>query len=121
VLPVDLESAKLFIQPRGLNGGVPLGMMKEVNFPSGYKGLVELTNRYAKLAGVGIQTKVDTSIGEVNMMGSNHVMNGNDKSIGKVNLMKASESQGVDNNLDEEKLTCLNNQNIMTIHSVVAN
>jgi hypothetical protein len=68
-----------------------------------------LTNRYSKLAGAGIPTKVDTSIGEVNMMGSNHVMNGNEKSIRKVNLMKASESQGVDNNLDEEKSTCLNN------------
>ncbi len=50
MLFVDLESVKLFIQPRGLNGGVPLGTMKEVNLPSGYKGLVELTNRYAKLA-----------------------------------------------------------------------
>jgi hypothetical protein len=35
---------------------------------------------------------VNTLIGEVDMMGSNHVMNGNDKSIGKVDLMKASES-----------------------------
>jgi hypothetical protein len=30
-------------------------------------------------------------------------------SIGKVNLMKASESQGVDNNLNKEKSICLNN------------
>jgi hypothetical protein len=35
--------------------------------------------------------------------------------------MKASESQGVDNNSDKEKLTCLKNQNIMTIQNVVAN
>jgi hypothetical protein len=48
-------------------------------------------------------------------MGSNHVMNGNDKSTGKVNLMKTSESQGVDNNLDKEKSTSPKNQNIMTI------
>ncbi len=53
------------------------------------------------------------------MMGSNHVMNGSDKSIGKVNLMKASESQGVDNSLDKEKSTCLKNQD--KIQSVVAN
>jgi hypothetical protein len=37
-------------------------------------------------------------------------MNGSDKSIRKVDLMKASESQGVDNNLDKEKSTCLKNQ-----------
>jgi len=64
---------------------------------------------------------VDTSIGEVDMIGSKHIMNGSDKSTRKVDLMKASESQGVDNNLDKEKLTCLNNQDIMTIQSVVAN
>ncbi len=46
-------------------------------------------------------------------------MNGSDKSIGKVNLMKASESQGVDNSLDKEKSTCLKNQD--KIQSVVAN
>ncbi len=54
-------------------------------------------------------------------MGSNHIMNGSGKSTRKVNLMKASESHGVDNNLNQENLTCLNNQNRMTIQSVVAN
>jgi hypothetical protein len=62
---------------------------------------------------------MDTLTGEVDIMGSNHVMNGSDKSIGKVNLMKASESQGVDNSLDKEKSTCLKNQD--KIQSVVAN
>jgi hypothetical protein len=58
---------------------------------------------------------VDTSIGGVHMIGNNHIMNGSDKSIGKVNLMKASESQGIDNNLNKEKSTCLSNQDIMII------
>ncbi len=80
---------------------MPLGTTKEVNLPNGYKGSIEL-NRYAKLTGVNITTKVDTS-------------------TRKVNLTKANESQGVDNNLDNEKLTCLKNQAIMTIQSVVAN
>ncbi len=43
-LLVDLELAKLFTQPRGLNREVPLGMIKEVNLPSGHKRFVELTN-----------------------------------------------------------------------------
>jgi hypothetical protein len=110
----------LFTQPGGLNKEMPLGMMKEVDLPSGHKRLVELTNRYAKLAGASIPIKVDTSIGKVNMIGSKHNMNGSDKLTGKVDLMKASESQGVDNNLDKEKLTCLNNQDKMTIQCVVA-
>jgi hypothetical protein len=62
---------------------------------------------------------MDTLIGEVDMMGSNHVMNGSDKSTGKVDFMKVSESQGVDNSLDKEKSTCLKNQD--KIQSVVAN
>jgi hypothetical protein len=65
--------------------------------PSGYKGLAELTNQYAKLTRVGILTKMDTSTREVDMMGNDHVMNGNDKLTRKVNLMKVSESQGVNN------------------------
>jgi len=55
------------------------------------------------------------------MIGSKHIMSGNDNVIGKVDLMKSSELQGVDNNLDKDKSTCLNNQNIMTTQSVVAN
>ncbi len=35
--------------------------------------------------------------------------------------MKASESQGVDNNLDKDKSTYLKNQDRMTLQSVVAN
>jgi hypothetical protein len=62
---------------------------------------------------------VDTLTGEVDMMGSNHVMIGSDKLTRKVNFMKASESQGVDNSLDKEKSTCLKNQD--KIQSVVAN
>jgi hypothetical protein len=62
---------------------------------------------------------MDTLTGEVDMMGSNHVMNGSDKSTRKVNLMKASESQGVDNSLDKEKSHCFKNQD--KIQSVVAN
>jgi hypothetical protein len=89
--------------------------------PSGHKGLVELTNRYAKLASVGIPPKVDTLIGEVNMIRSKHIMNGSDKLTKKVNLMKASESQGVDNNLNKDKSTYLKNQDRMTLQSVVAN
>ncbi len=81
---------------------MPLGMTKEVYLPSNYKGSIELTNQYAKLAGANIPTKVDTS-------------------TRKVNLMKANESQGIDNNLDKEKLTCLSNQTRMTIQSVVTN
>jgi hypothetical protein len=98
-----------------LKGEVPLGMMKEVDLPSGHKGSVELTNWYAKLARASIPTKVDTLIGEVDMIRSKQIMNGSDKSTRKVNLMRASESQGVNNILDKEKLTCLNNQDIMTI------
>jgi hypothetical protein len=64
----------------------------KVNLPSGYKRLVELTNQYAKLIGADILTNMDTSTREVNMMGNDHVMNGNDKSTRKVNLMKVSES-----------------------------
>ncbi len=48
-------------------------------------------------------------------------MNGYGKSTRKVNLMKASESQGVDNNLNQEKLIYLKNQDRMIIQSVVAN
>jgi hypothetical protein len=55
------------------------------------------------------------------MMGSNHIMNGSGKLTRRVNLMKVSESQGVNNNLNQEKLTCLKNQDRMTIQSVVAN
>jgi hypothetical protein len=82
VLPVNLELAKLFTQLGGLNGKVPLGMTKEVDLPSGHEGSIELTNQYAKLARTSIPTKVDTSIGEVNMIGSSHIVNGNDKSTG---------------------------------------
>lgn len=82
---------------------------------SGYKGLAELTNQYAKLTGAGIPTTMDTLTKEVDVMGSNHVMNGHDKSTRKVNLMKISESQGVDNSQDKEKMICLNNQVKMTI------
>jgi hypothetical protein len=35
---------------------------------------------------------MDTSIGEIDMIGSKHIMNGNDKLIGTVDLMKANES-----------------------------
>ncbi len=93
-LLADLESAKLFTHPWRLNREVPLGMKKEVDLPSGHKRFAELTNRYAKLIGVGIPTEMDTSIGKVDMMGSNHIMNGNGKLTRKVDLMKASESQG---------------------------
>ncbi len=55
------------------------------------------------------------------MMGSNYVMNGSDKSIGKVNLMKVSESKGVDNRLDKGKSTCIKNQDRMGIQNVMAN
>jgi hypothetical protein len=96
-------------------------MTKEINLPSGHKGSVELTNRYAKLTGAGIPTKVDTSTREVNMIGSKHVMNGNDKLTGKVDLMKANESQGVDNSLDRDKFIYLKNQKRMTIQSAMAN
>jgi hypothetical protein len=88
--------------------------------PSGHKRSIELTNRYAKLARVGIPTKMDTLIGEADMMGSKHIMNGSDKLIGKVDLMKVSESQRVDNNLDKDKST-LKNQDRMITHNVVAN
>ncbi len=84
-------------------------MTKEVDLPSGHKRSAKLTNWYAKLAGAGIQTIVDTSIGEVDMIGSKHIMNGSDKSTRKVDLMKARESQGVDNSLNKEKSTCLKN------------
>jgi hypothetical protein len=43
---------------------------------------------------------MDTSIGKVDMIENKHIINGSEKSTKKVNLMKASESQGVDNNLD---------------------
>jgi hypothetical protein len=67
-------------------------MIKEINLPSGYKRSDELTNQYTKLARVSIPTKVDTSTWEVDMMGSNHVMIGSDKSTRKVDFMKGSES-----------------------------
>jgi hypothetical protein len=41
-------------------------------------------------------------------------MNGSDKSTKKVDLMEASESQGVDNSLDKRKSTCLKNQDRIT-------
>ncbi len=63
---------------------------------------------------------MDTLIGEADMMGSKHIMNGSDKLIGKVDLMKVSESQRVDNNLDKDKST-LKNQDRMITHNVVAN
>jgi hypothetical protein len=63
-------------------------MTKEVNFPSGYKKLVKLTSRYAKLIRASIPTRMDTSTGEVNMMGTNYAMNGSDKSTRKVDLKK---------------------------------
>ncbi len=72
-----------------------MGTTKKVDLPSGHKGLIELTNRYAKLIGVGILTKVDTLIRKVDMIGSKHIMNGSDNSTRKVDLMKASESQGI--------------------------
>jgi hypothetical protein len=75
-----------------LNEKVPLGIMKEVDLPSCHKGSAKLTNWYAKLAGVGIPTKMDTSIREINMIRSEHIMNGSDKLTRKVDLMKASES-----------------------------
>ncbi len=55
------------------------------------------------------------------MIRSKHIVNGSEKPIRKVNLMKASESHGVNNSLNKEKTTCLKNQDIMTIHSVAAN
>jgi hypothetical protein len=100
-----LEPTKLFIQLGKLNKGMPLGMIEEVCLPSGHKGPIELTNRYAKLA-----TRMDTLTREVDMMGSNHIMNGVDKLMGKVNLMKVSESEGVDNSLYKGTSTCLKNQ-----------
>ncbi len=86
----------------------------EVDLPSGHKRLAKLTNRYVKLAGVGIPTIMDTSTREINMIGSKHILNGSDNSTGKVDLMKASELQWVDNSLDKDKSTCLKNQDIMT-------
>jgi len=50
---------------------MPLGMTKEVYLPSNYKGSIELTNQYAKLAGANIPTKVDTSTRKVNLMKAN--------------------------------------------------
>jgi hypothetical protein len=50
---------------------MPLGMTKEVYLTSNYKGSIELTNQYAKLAGANIPTKVDTSTGKVNLMKAN--------------------------------------------------
>jgi hypothetical protein len=58
-------------------------MTKEVNLPSGHKGSIELSNRYAKLAGVDIPTKMDTLKGEVDIIRSKNIMNGSDKSIKK--------------------------------------
>jgi hypothetical protein len=69
--PTNLELAKLFFQLGGLNWGMPLGMTKEVYLPSSYKGSIELTNQYAKLARANIPTKVDTSTGKVNLMKAN--------------------------------------------------
>ncbi len=62
---------------------MPLGITKEVDLPSGHKGLVELTNQYAKLAGANIPTRMDTSTLEVDMIRSKSIMNGNDKSTKK--------------------------------------
>jgi hypothetical protein len=92
MLFVDLESAKLFTQPRGLNKEMSLGTTKEINLSSGHEGLVELTNRYAKLVGAGIPTRMDTSTREVGILKSKYIMNGSDKSMKKINLMEASES-----------------------------
>jgi hypothetical protein len=58
-----------------LNQGVPL----EVDLPSGYKRSTALTNRYAKLAGANIPTKVDILTRKVDMMRSNHIMNESDQ------------------------------------------
>jgi hypothetical protein len=96
-------------------------MKKGIDLLSDYKGSTELTSQYAKLGGVGIPTRVDALTRKVNMMGSNYVMNGSDKSTEKVNLINVSESLAVDNKLDKNKSTCFKNQDIMTIHSVVVN
>jgi hypothetical protein len=64
---------------------------------------------------------MDTLTRKANMMGSNYVMNGSDKSTRKVNLMKVSESKGVDNRLDKGKSTCIKNQDRMAIQNVMAN
>jgi cobalamin biosynthesis protein CbiG len=100
---------------------MPLGTMKEVDLASGHKGSTELTNQYAKLVGSDIPTKMDTSTKGINMIRSKHIINGNDKLIRKVNLMKANKSQGIDNSLNKEKSTCLKNQDIMIIQNGVAN
>ncbi len=109
----------MFIHPRGLNEKMPLGKGRQ--FAKWSQRSAKLTNRYAKLIGAGIPTIVDTSTIKVDMIGSKRIMNGNDNSTGKVDLIKASESQGVDNNLDKDKSTCLKNQYRMTTQSGVAN
>ncbi len=96
---------------------MPLGTTKEIDLPSGHKCSVELTNQYAKLTTAGIPTLT----GKVYMIRSKHIMNGSDKLKRKVDLIKANESQGVDNSLDKEKSTYLKNQNIMTIQNIMAN
>ncbi len=96
-------------------------MTEKVNFPSGYKMSAKSTYRYAKLTRANIATKMDTSTKEANMMGNNYAMNGSDKLRRKVNVMKLSESMGVDNRLDKGKSTCIKNQNKMIIQNVMAN
>jgi hypothetical protein len=92
VLHVDLEPAKFFTQLGGPNGEVPLETTKTVNSPSCHKRSAKLTNQYVELTRAGIPTRVDTSIGEVDMIGNKHIMSGSDNLTRKVDLMKASES-----------------------------
>ncbi len=78
-LPTNLELAKLFTWPRGLNQGITFETTMEVDLPNGYKRSVALTNQHVKLVGVCIPTKMDTSTRKVYMMRSNHIMNESDK------------------------------------------
>ncbi len=45
ISPANLELAKLFIQPIGLNAKIPLVTTKKIDLSSGYNGSTELTGR----------------------------------------------------------------------------
>jgi hypothetical protein len=47
---------------------------------------------------------MDTSTGEVDMTRNKNIMNVSDKLIGKVDLMEASKSYGVDNSLNKGRI-----------------
>jgi hypothetical protein len=85
---------------------VPLELKKGIDLLSDYKGSTKLISRYAKLGGVGIPTRVDALTRKINMMESNYVVNGGDKSTKNINLINVSESLEVDNKPDKRKSTC---------------